>query len=77
MNKKQTGELGEQIAEAIYKKWGHKVLHRNMATPFGEIDIITRSQGITHLIEVKVAGKSSFGSAYEKWHSSQDRKSVV
>ena len=71
MNKIEKGKRGERIAEEIYKKWGHKILHRNARTPFGEIDIITQCQGITHLIEVKVVGKSTFGSVYEKWKGRQ------
>lgn len=55
MTPKQTlGQLGENIATKYLKSCGYKVIERNVANPWGEIDIIARSPNKTLVfVEVK------------------------
>ena len=53
-NKKQTGNIGEDIACDYLVKNKYKIIARNFRTKFGEIDIIAKSpEKITIFCEVK------------------------
>ena len=59
MNTKETGSLGEKIAERFLKKKGYHILDKNYSSKFvsgpqkGEIDIIAKKGDIITYIEVK------------------------
>lgn len=76
-DKKKIGEIGEKLAELIYKKYGHKIIMRNARTRFGEIDLVTKRDGIIHLIEVKVESNVDYGPVIEKWMKTQRRKFIA
>ena len=46
MNKRQKGNLGENIAELYLRLKGYKILERNFFVKGGEIDIIARKDDI-------------------------------
>lgn len=54
----ESGALGEKLAKRYLERGGHKVLAENYyfdkGKRSGEIDIITRSEGSIHFIEVKM-----------------------
>ena len=56
-----TGKLGESLAEAYLKKKGYRILERNVRSPFGEIDIVAKHDGVLVFVEVKTRKDTSFG----------------
>lgn len=52
-NNKTIGTLGEEIAANFLKTKGFAVVDRNYRKKWGEIDIITKKDGIIHFVEVK------------------------
>lgn len=63
---KSTGDAGEDLAAKYLKARGYKILERNLAYPFGEIDILaeTRSKTIV-IVEVKTVSGGGWGSAHD------------
>ncbi len=51
--KRKLGDIGENIACEFLIKHGFEVVERNYLRKWGEIDIITRKEGVIHFIEVK------------------------
>jgi len=49
----EIGKIGEDIATQFLKDKGFEILERNFRKPYGEIDIVTRKNGVVHFIEVK------------------------
>lgn len=52
-SKRQTGNLGEEIAVQFLVKKGFKIIERNYNKPWGEIDIIAEKGNIVRFVEVK------------------------
>jgi putative endonuclease len=55
------GLWGEQAAADFLSEHGYEITERNLRTPYGEIDLIARKQGLTIFIEVKARTSRSFG----------------
>ena len=66
MNNKQTGDLGEKIAQDYLKKIGFDIIETNYRySKFAEIDIIALKDGSLHFIEVKTRSSDKFGIPFE------------
>ena len=52
------GRWGEDTAAVYLQQHGYEVIARNVRTPYGEIDIITRKVDITIFVEVKTLTSS-------------------
>jgi putative transposase len=63
--RRQLGNNGEDLAAAVLKKQGYKILERNYVTPLGEIDLIGRQGKTLVIIEVKTRKSTQFGSPQE------------
>lgn len=63
VNRRQEGILGEDKAIKVLKKQGYKILERNHATRFGEIDVIAEEGGCLVFVEVKKRNTDQFGDA--------------
>ena len=62
MNRNQSvGRWGEQAAADYLAQHGYQVAGRNIRTPYGEIDLIARKDGITVFVEVKARTARSLG----------------
>ena len=61
----QLGKAGEDLAAAVLKKQGYKILERNYVTPLGEIDLVARQGKTLVIIEVKTRKGTRFGSPQE------------
>ena len=61
---KTLGRRGERLAAKFLKHSGHRILARNVKTPFGEIDLVAREKvsGRLIFVEVKTRTSRKFGS---------------
>lgn len=55
------GKWGEEYAVQLMEEKGYQLLARNERTPYGELDIIARKDGMIVFVEVKTRFSSSFG----------------
>src|SRR5688572_80921 len=51
--KRQLGDLGENIACSFLRNRGFEVIEKNYLQKWGEIDIVAKKKGIFHFVEVK------------------------
>lgn len=52
---RKIGDIGEAFAVEYLKSKSYKVLERNYSKPFGEIDIISKKDGVYIFFEVKTS----------------------
>ncbi|NIA22309.1 MAG: YraN family protein [Anaerolineaceae bacterium] len=55
---KTLGRRGEHLAAKFLKQCGHRILARNVETPFGEIDLVAREKRSGRIIFVEVKTRS-------------------
>ncbi|MCP4141097.1 MAG: YraN family protein [Chloroflexi bacterium] len=55
------GCWGEEIAAEYLQEKGYEFVDKNVRTPYGEIDLIHRLDGITIFVEVKTRTSSRYG----------------
>jgi putative endonuclease len=60
-DKKQLGDLGEELAVKYLAKKGYLILERNYRYERGEIDIIAKDEDILVFIEVKTRENLEYG----------------
>ncbi|OGU59673.1 MAG: YraN family protein [Ignavibacteria bacterium RBG_13_36_8] len=60
-DKKQLGNLGEELAVKYLTKKGYEILERNYRYERGEIDIIAKDKDILVFIEVKTRENLEYG----------------
>ena len=65
MNKRRSGNLGEDLAIAHLRNQGYKILERNYARSTGEIDVIAREDDVLAFIEVKARTTVRYGTPAE------------
>ena len=59
------GRLGERRAAWHYRLRGWTILHRNLRTHAGEIDLVVRRRGVIAIVEVKTRQTFIAGEGYE------------
>jgi putative endonuclease len=64
---KDTGRLGEQMAERLLVEKGYTVVKRNFSTRFGEIDLICQDGDTLVFVEVKTKRGLDFGMPEEMY----------
>ena len=65
MNRRDTGILGEKLANGFLKKRGYHILEINYRCPEGEIDIVAKHRDCLVFIEVRTKKSLEFGSPEE------------
>ena len=55
------GKWGEDTAAEHLTQRGHEIIARNVRTPYGEIDIVSKQGDITIFIEVKTRTSNTMG----------------
>ncbi len=65
MRRRDTGILGEKLAQDFLKKRRYKILETNYRCPQGEIDIVARQKDTLVFIEVRTKTSRDFGSPEE------------
>lgn len=63
--KRQVGDFGEEITAEYLENNGYRILDRNYAKPFGEIDIIAIKDDLIAFVEVKTRKSDAFAYAAE------------
>lgn len=58
---RRVGAWGERAAANYLAEHGYEIAARNVRTPYGEIDLIARKDGITIFVEVKARTSVSLG----------------
>jgi len=74
--KKETGNLGESLAERFLQKSGYKILAKNLKLPLGEIDVLARRKSVIVVVEVKTKSSHEFGEGYEMVNSFKKHKLI-
>ncbi len=69
-----TGKTGEELAAALLKDKGYKILARNYKTKLGEIDIIASDRDTFCFVEVKTRHSDRFGLPQEAVPAFQQRQ---
>lgn len=64
-SKKLIGQWGEDQACEYLRRRGYRIIGRNYACRFGEIDIIARKRGYLAFVEVKMRRSDAFAEARE------------
>lgn len=64
---KDTGRIGEQLAQNLLKEKGYQIVKRNFSTRFGEIDLICQDGGTLVFVEVKTKRGLDFGMPEEMY----------
>jgi putative endonuclease len=65
MKRKETGDLGEQLALNYLKKKGYRILETNYRCQMGEIDIVAMHKKCLVLVEVRTKTNPEFGTPEE------------
>ncbi len=55
------GRWGESLAASYLENLGYSLLERNVRTPYGELDLVTRQGLVTVFIEVKTRTSAKYG----------------
>ena len=55
------GRLGESMAAAYLSKQGYTIIEKNLRTPYGEIDLVTKIGETIVFVEVKARASKSLG----------------
>lgn len=74
--RKNLGQLGEDLAEQKLIEIGYKIKERNYHNIIGEIDIVAYDKGILCFVEVKTKTGSSFGTPEEMVNNKKQRKII-
>lgn len=59
--RKDTGDFGERLAAMMLMRSGHRILGRQVRTPYGEIDIVAEKGRELLFFEVKTRRGAEFG----------------
>jgi putative endonuclease len=59
--KQRLGRWGERAAADYLAGLGYEIAARNIRTPYGEIDLLARSEGLTVFVEVKARASRTLG----------------
>ena len=65
MKRRETGILGEKLAQDFLKKRGYRILETNYRCPQGEIDIVAKHKDSLVFVEVRTKKSLDFGSPEE------------
>lgn len=65
MMRRDTGRLGEKLAQDFLKKRGYRIIETNYYCPGGEIDIIAKHRDCLAFVEVRTKRSREFGSPEE------------
>lgn len=65
MNHLEVGRHGEELARALLKKRGYRILDTNVRGHYGEIDIVARKKDCHVFVEVRTRTGDAYGTPEE------------
>lgn len=71
---RKIGDLGERAAERALKKRGYRIVERNYASQYGEIDLIARDGAYLCFVEVRLRRTTDFGTPAETVNRQKQRR---
>ncbi|HHW92182.1 MAG TPA: YraN family protein [Firmicutes bacterium] len=74
MDRKEIGQLGEEMALRYLRRQGYRILERNFRCRLGEIDLIAREKEELVFIEVKTRTSTRFGLPQEAVNWEKQRR---
>jgi putative endonuclease len=74
LNRRQKGNLGEELAVEFLKQHGLQVQARNVRCPLGEIDLVARDGKTLVFVEVKSRFAEGYGAPQELVSRSKQRR---
>jgi putative endonuclease len=74
MDRRALGRAGEDAVAAALAARGHVVLHRNVRTRYGEIDLVTAHGLDLVFVEVKTRTSDAFGRPFDAVHPRKQRR---
>ncbi len=74
MDRRDTGILGEKLAQALLKKRGYRILDTNYRCQRGEIDIVAKQRDFLVFIEVRSKKNLEFGTPEESITHAKKRR---
>jgi putative endonuclease len=60
-HRQSLGHLGESLAASYLEQRGYSILERNCRTPYGEIDLVSKTGETIVFVEVKTRSSKSLG----------------
>jgi putative endonuclease len=60
-SRQKLGKWGEKRAASYLSNNGYEIVELNARTPYGEIDVVVRKNGVTIFVEVKTRRSSIYG----------------
>ena len=75
--KKLLGRVGENQACKFLKKKKYKILEKNFACTFGEVDIIAQDKETIVFVEVKTRSDERFGEPMEAVNDTKQRRIIL
>ncbi len=61
IGRRETGALGERMAQDLLKKRGYRIIETNYRCRYGEIDIVARKKDCVAFVEVRTRRSLDFG----------------
>jgi putative endonuclease len=62
----ETGAIGERVAAKYLENKGFFIIDRNYRKKWGELDIISKKDGVLHFVEVKTVSRKSYSGKFEQ-----------
>lgn len=68
------GQLGEDAVVRFIQDNGHTILDRNFRTRFGELDVVSKKDGVLHFVEVKSVEERPWGDQLPEENVTQSKR---
>ena len=77
MKRRDTGILGEKLAQDFLRKRGFRILETNYRCPEGEIDIIAQDKDCLVFVEVRTKASHNFGTPEESITRAKEKRMIA
>ncbi len=74
MDRRTVGRIGEEAAAAALTAHGYLILHRNVRSRFGEIDLVAAHGSELVFVEVKTRTREDHGRPFDAIHPLKQRR---